>query len=58
MKRLISYIALLAGVICVEGCTQVVTAPVSIATTAVGVTYDITSAAVGAALPDGGKESD
>ncbi len=56
MKKWLQIIILSTMITFFGGCTQVVTAPVSIATTAAGVTYDATSAVVGAAIPDDDKE--
>jgi len=36
-----------------SGCTQLVTAPISIAGAAVGATIDVTGSAVGAVVPGG-----
>ena len=35
-----------------SGCTQIVTAPISIAGSAVGATIDVAGSAVGAVIPD------
>ncbi len=41
-----------------SGCTQVVTAPISIAGSAVGTTIDVTGAAVGAVVSSDDEEKD
>ncbi len=47
LKKAILYISI--AVISLSGCTQLVTAPISIAGSAVGATIDVAGSAVGAA---------
>ncbi len=50
MKKNILLLVLASSFMFIVGCTQVVTAPVSIAGSAVGATIDVAGSAVGAAV--------
>ncbi len=54
MKKITLYIFTLA--ILLSGCTQIITAPISIAGSAVSATIDVTSSAVGAVVGSDDEE--
>lgn len=41
-----------------SGCTQIVTAPISVAGSVAGATIDVAGSAVGAVIPDGDDDED
>ena len=51
MKKITLYTMI--TLVFMSGCTQLVTAPISIAGAAVGATIDVTGSAVGAVVPGG-----
>lgn len=54
MKKTILFTLL--TLLTMSGCTQIVTAPISIAGTVVSSTIDVAGSAVGAVIPDGDDE--
>jgi len=54
MKKQLLYISILS--LLLSGCTQIITAPIGIATSVVGGTIDVAGSAIGAVIPDGDED--